>query len=289
MAAKLVSFRKCSNFVSEQVMKKSGLFVLALLCVFCACAKMRIRQETVRYEAGGQIMNGHLVYDEMNRKRRPAVLVVHEWWGLNDYPKQRALMLAKLGYVAFCVDMYGNGAVATMPDEAKRLSGAVYKDPALMLLRMQAALRTVRGFGLVDTTKIAAIGYCFGGSVLLNTAKMGLGIDGVVSFHGGLKGQPADAALLKAKILVCHGAADASVTDRDSADFRRELDSIHADHVFKTYAGATHAFTNPATTENGIKFGSGLRYDAAADKKSWKHMRKFLKRVFKGQVVKGKL
>ncbi len=262
-------------------MKRIGVLVLALVCVFCACAKGKIRQEIVRYEAGGQVMNGYLVYDEANRKRRPAVLVVHEWWGLNEFPKQRALELAKLGYVAFCVDMFGNGAVATMPDEAKRLAGAIYRDPALMKLRMDAALRTVRGFGLVDTARIAAIGYCFGGSVVLNTAKMGLPINGVVSFHGGLAGPVADAALLKARILVCHGGADVNVPDSDSAKFRRELDSIHADYVFKTYAGATHAFTNPAATENGIKFNMPVRYDAAADKKSWKHMRKFLKREFK--------
>src|SRR2546423_6148994 len=168
----------------------------------------RIKEESVIYSAGGTTMKGYLYYDENKTGRRPAVLVVHEWWGLTDYPRMRAKQLAQLGYVAMAVDMYGNGKTAATPDEAQKMATPFYKNPQLAKTRLDAALAKVKGFAQTDTTNIAAIGYCYGGYVVLNAVKLGENLKGVVSFHGDLSGVAPDKKLLKAKILVCHGAAD---------------------------------------------------------------------------------
>lgn len=240
----------------------------------------RLKEEYVTYTSNGTTLKGYVVYDENIKGKRPAVLVVHEWWGLNDYAKMRARMLADLGYVAMAVDMFGDGKTASNPQEAQTLTKPFYQDPRLGKTRLDAAIARLKEFPQTDPSKMAAIGYCFGGSVVLNSAKLGADLKGVVSFHGGLAGVPATKGLLKAKILVCHGADDKFVSAQDVNTFRHQLDSIGADYIFKVYPGATHAFTNPNSTEVGKKFNMPIAYNAEADKNSWNEMKAFLQKLF---------
>jgi dienelactone hydrolase len=207
--------------------------------------------------------------------------VIPEWWGLNDYPKMRARELAKLGYIALAMDMYGDGKVAETPDQAKALAGPFYGAPQKAKARIDAALATLKNYPQADTSKVAAIGYCFGGGMALNAARMGENVKGVVSFHGSLVGTPANKDLLKAKILVCHGLADKFVTRQEVDTFKKQMDSIHADYTFKAYPDATHAFTNPRSTETGKKFNMPIAYNPTADSASWKDMRDFFDKIFK--------
>jgi len=243
-------------------------------------ASMQLKEETVTYKDDTTTLVGYVAYDENSDAKRPGVLVVPEWWGVTDYVKGRARQLAQLGYIALVVDMYGNGETADNPDKAGKLAGAFYKDPALLKSRVDAALAQLKTYSQTDTSRLAAIGYCFGGAVVLNAAKLGEPLNGVVSFHGNLAGVPANKDLLKAKILVCHGAADKFVSAAEVAAFRKGLDSIGADYTFKAYPDAMHAFTNPAATELGEKFNLPIAYNAAADTASWNEMKTFFGRIF---------
>jgi dienelactone hydrolase len=239
------------------------------------------KEESITYTGDNTTMNGYVVYDANNKNRRPAVLVVPEWWGLNDYPKMRAMMLAKLGYVAMAIDMYGDGKTAENPDSAGKFAGALYKDPQGAKARIDAAIAKIKTYAVVDTANIGAIGYCFGGGMLLNTVRLGDELKGVVSFHGTLIGTPARKDLLKTKILVCHGNADQFVSQKDVAEFKKQMDSIGANYTFIGYDSATHAFTNPASTANGLKFKMPIAYNAKADTASWDAMKSFFTSVFK--------
>jgi dienelactone hydrolase len=241
----------------------------------------KLKEQNITYTIDTITMDGYIVYDENIQGKRPAVLVVHEWWGLNDYPKMRARELAKLGYFAFAIDMYGNGKRADNPTDSGNLSTPFYQDPEMAKRRFDAAMEQLKSYAEADKDKIAAIGYCFGGGVLLNVARLGEDIDGVVSFHGSLIGTPANKDLLKAKILVCHGAADPFVPQEQVDQFKKQMDSINADYTFKAYANATHAFTNPDATAAGQKFNIPFAYNAAADSASWKDMKEFFDRIFK--------
>jgi len=243
--------------------------------------KPKLKEETVSYMAEGVTFKGFVVYDESKSGKRPVVLVVHEWWGLNDYAKNRARQLAELGYLAIAVDMYGGGQTATNPQQAQEMATPFYKNPNLSKIRLDAAINKIKEFKQADADNVAAIGYCFGGSVVLNSAKLGTDLKGVVSFHGGLAGVPAEKQLLKAKILVCHGASDKFVPDNDITNFKHELDSIGADYIFKSYANATHAFTNPDATKTGKQFNMPIEYNETADNASWKDMKDFLTSIFK--------
>ncbi len=243
--------------------------------------KPGLKEESITYAADGITMNGYVVYDSSTNDKRPVVLVVHEWWGQNDYPRMRAKQLAELGYLAMAVDMYGNGKTVETPDSANALATPFYNDPQMAKRRFDAALEKIKTYPQAGD-KIAAIGYCFGGSMVLNMAKLGDDLDGVVSFHGVLSGNPpADKNLLKAKILVCHGGADPFTPQKDINEFKKQLDSINADYTFKVYPGATHAFTNPGATEAGKKFNLPIAYNATADSASWKDMRTFFETIFK--------
>ena len=240
-----------------------------------------IKEETVSYKSGDVTLTGFVAYDQNIKGKRPVVLVVPEWWGLNDYPKMRARKLAELGYLAMAVDMFGDGKVATNPKEAQAFTGPFYNDPQLGKSRLDAAIAKVKELPQADPANIAVIGYCFGGGVALNAARLGANLKGVVSFHGPLLGVPADKNLLKAKILVCHGGSDKFVSMKDADTFKHQMDSIHADYTFKVYPNATHAFTNPASTETGKKFNMPIEYNPEADKNSWNDMKVFLAGVFK--------
>jgi dienelactone hydrolase len=242
-------------------------------------ATVNVKEEPVSYTADGVTLAGFIAYDENAQGRRPLVLVVPEWWGLTDYPRLRAKMLAQLGYVAMAVDMYGGGKVAANPQEAQELAIPFYQDPQLAKTRLEAALVKAKSLARVDTARSAAIGYCFGGYVALNAAKLGSDLDGVVSFHGSLAGVRPGRDM-KAKILVCHGGADGFVPPAEVASFRKGLDSVGADYQFVVYPEATHAFTNPDATEIGKKFNMPIRYNAAADSASWRDMKAFFARIF---------
>jgi dienelactone hydrolase len=242
---------------------------------------LKLKEETIAYKIDSLNMSSYLVYNEADEEKRPAVLVVHEWWGLNDYAKWRARQLAMLGYVAIAVDMYGNGQMGNDPAAAEKLAMPFYQNPQMAKVRFDAAMNKLKENPNVDTTKIAAIGYCFGGSVVLGVAKMGNDLKGVVSFHGNLFGVPADKNLLKAEILVCHGGADSFVQQPEVDQFKKEMDSIGAKYTLKVYDSATHSFTNPQATEWGQKFKLPLAYNAAADTASWNDMKNFFDRIFK--------
>jgi len=239
----------------------------------------KIKEDKVTYSVGSSVFKGVVVYDENLKGKRPAVLVVHEWWGLTDYPIMRARKLAELGYIAMAVDMFGNGTIAANPKEAQELTTPFYKDPQLSKTRLEAALAKLKTFKQTDINNVFAIGYCFGGSVVLNSAKLGADLKGVVSFHGGLAGVPANKDLLKAKILICHGAADKFVSENDVNAFKHQMDSIGANYKFITYANATHAFTNPGATAIGKKFDMPIEYNEKADVDSWNDMKMFFNKV----------
>ncbi|MEM9487730.1 MAG: dienelactone hydrolase family protein [Myxococcota bacterium] len=238
--------------------------------------------EEVTYQADGVTMKGFLAYDRAATGPRPGVLVVHEWWGHNDYARQRARMLAGMGYTALAVDMYGDGKRAEHPKEAQAFAGAVMGDITVAKGRFLAAAELLKGHETTDPDKLAAIGYCFGGGVVLHMARLGVDLDAVVSFHGSLATQsPAQAGQVKAKVLVCNGADDPFVTAEHIAGFKQEMDAAAVDYRFENYAGATHSFTSRAADEYGKKFDLPLAYNADADQKSWQAMQDLFATVFK--------
>ncbi len=241
---------------------------------------LHITGHSVTYNADTIKAEGYVAYNDAQEGKRPGVLIVHEWWGLTDYARERAKQLASLGYIALAVDMYGSGRLAADPKEAQDLATPFYKDPNLAKTRLEAGLDQLKSFPETDTANIAAIGYCFGGYVVLNSAKLGADLNGVVSFHGGLGGAPPQKDALKAKILVCHGEADQFVSDAEVKTFKKQMDSVSANYTFRTYANATHAFTNPQATEIGKKFSMPIEYNAAADTASWNDMKNFFDQVF---------
>ncbi|HEY4207408.1 MAG TPA: dienelactone hydrolase family protein [Puia sp.] len=233
-----------------------------------------LREETINIPADSANLNCYLVYVDSVKTRRPAVLVIPEWWGLVDYPKTRAKELAKLGYVALAVDIFGDGRIARDPREAVALTQPFYMHPEKAKARIDAAIARLKKYPQVDTMNIGAIGYCFGGGVLLNTARLGDELKAVVIFHGSLLGTPARKDLLKTKILVCHGNSDSFVNPQ-VAEFKKQMDSIGADYTFIGYDSATHAFTNPESDENGKKYKMPIAYNPKADTASWDAMKDF--------------
>ncbi len=240
----------------------------------------KLKEETVTYKLDSSTRNNFVVYDENIEGKRPAVLVIHEWWGLNDYAKMRARELAKLGYIAMAVDMYGDGKMGDDPDAAGKLATPFYMKPETAKPIFDAALEKLKAFTQTDATKVGAIGYCFGGAQVINLAKMGEDLKGVVSFHGNLMVMPANKDLLKAQVLVCHGAVDPFVPQTEVDQFKKQMDSIGAKYIFKAYDSATHAFTNPNATALGEKFKIPVKYNAAADTASWNDMKTFFNQVF---------
>jgi len=240
-----------------------------------------IKEEAVSYQADTITAKGYVAYDENKQGKRPAVLVVHEWWGLGDYVRMRTKQLAELGYIAMAVDMYGNGRTGEDPATAQTLAMPFYQNPALAKSRLDAAIAKLKTYPQTDTANMAAIGYCYGGFVVLNAAKQGADLKGVVSFHGNLSGVQPNKDLLKAKIFVAHGGNDSFVPQAEVDAFKKSMDSIKADYTFKVYPGATHAFTNPNADEKAKKFNMPIKYNPAADTASWNDMKAFFATIFK--------
>jgi dienelactone hydrolase len=239
-----------------------------------------IRYQPVIYMHDSMTMTSVAAYNVNAKGTLPIVLIIPEWWGVNEYVGRRAREVADLGYFAMVVDMYGGAQKAADPKEAQALATPFYQNPALGRQRVEAALRKARTFPQVDTSRTAAIGYCFGGSMALNAARQGVPFDGVVSFHGGLEGPPPVATTRNTQMLVLHGAADAMVPAEQVAAFRQQMDAAGVRYAIKEYPGATHAFTNPDATETGKKFNLPIEYNEAADKASWEEMKSFLKGLF---------
>ncbi len=239
-----------------------------------------ITEKEIQYIFDGVTMNGLIVYNAHQKIKSPAVLVVHEWWGINDYSKSRARQLADLGYTAMAVDMYGGGQQADNPEKAQSLAKPFYDDPYLAYERLNAAINTLKKEEFVNPDQLAAIGYCYGGFVVLNAAKAGADLKGIVSFHGNLSGLPVKKDSLQAEILICHGGNDPFVPEEEVNSFKSQMDSAGIDYSFKVYPGATHAFTNPQATATGKQFEMPISYNQEADKKSWQDMKDFLSRLF---------
>ena len=244
-------------------------------------AEPKLMGKAVEYSAQGAVMRGYLAYNENVKGKRPGVLVVHEWWGLNDYARKRARMLAELGYTALAVDMYGEGKHAMHPDDARAFSSELMKNFDSAKARFIAAMEFLKRQGNVDPTRIAAIGYCMGGGIVLNMVREGTDLKGVVSFHGSLTPvKPAQPGVMKAKILVLNGADDKFITPEQIEAFKQEMKSAGADFKFISYPGAVHSFTNPDADELGKKYNMPIAYNAEADKKSWDELKKFLTMIF---------
>lgn len=244
-------------------------------------AQGAVVSKEVEYEANGIRLVGFLAWDDASSEKRPGVLVVHEWWGLNDYARSRARQLAELGYVAFALDMYGGGKRAEHPDQASAFAGHLAERPDEVRARFNAALDLLRAQENTDTEHLAAIGYCFGGGVVLNMARSGLDIDGVVSFHGSLASDiEARPGEVKAKVAVFHGADDPFVPEDDVNNFRAEMEAAGVDYRFVAYPGVVHSFTNPDADRYGKEFNLPLAYDAKADADSWKRMQEFFDDIF---------
>lgn len=255
---------------------------LALLLSFFAAAPViaAVKGEEIQYKSGDVSMHGYIAWDDAVKGKRPGVLVVHEWWGHNEYARKRARMLAELGYTALALDMYGEGKQAHHPDDAGKMSTAVGQDLPLARKRFDAARAALAKHASVDPKRIAAIGYCFGGTVVLQMARLGEPLAGVASFHGNLTTTtPAKPGMVKARVLVLTGADDPFVPAEQVDAFRKEMDAAGAKYEVVVYPGAKHSFTNRDADEYGKKFNLPLVYNESADKESWAALRKFLDEI----------
>lgn len=251
------------------------------LCLSVFAAQAAVQGKEVSYQANGVALKGYIAYDDSFKGRRPAVLVVHEWWGHNDYVRHRANMLAELGYTALAVDMYGDGKLAAHPDDAGKFATEVNKNMPLAKARFEAGMKLLRKQKTVDAKEMAAIGYCFGGGVVLNMARMGEDLKGVASFHGALSTDIAvQPGQIRARIISFTGDDDVMIGADKVAAFRAEMDAARANYRVVTYPGVKHSFTNPDADELGRKFNLPLAYNAEADKDSWQQATGFLREVF---------
>jgi dienelactone hydrolase len=257
-------------------MKKTILVLLA--AAWAVSIQAKIVTKTIDYKQGDTTLEGYLAYDDSISGTRPGVLVVHQWLGLTDYEKHRAEMLAQLGYVAFCADIYGKDNRPSGVGEAGPLSSKFKSDRALLRARVNAGLDVLKQNELVDTKRIAAIGYCFGGTTVLELARSGADIAGVVSFHGGLDSPtPADGKNIKCAVLCCHGADDPFEKPEDLTAFEQEMRDARVDWRLIMYGGAVHAFTQP----NPGFVNAGAKYNERADRRSWEDMKAFFAEIFK--------
>ncbi len=257
-----------------------GILALAVTTFSSSAARAEIKTRNVEYKQGDTVLEGYLAYDTAGPAKKPGVLVVHEWNGINPYTRQRVEQLAGMGYVAFAPDIYGKGVRPATPDAAKA-EASKYRgqDRTLLRARIQAGLAELERQPNVDASKVAAIGYCFGGTTVIELARSGAKVAGVVSFHGGLDSpNPADGKNIKTKLLVLHGADDPFVPDAQVKAFEDELRAAGVDWQLVKYSGAVHSFTNPGAGSDNSK---GAAYNAAADRRSWEAMKTFFAEIFR--------
>jgi dienelactone hydrolase len=262
------------------------LLALALLigASFASTARAEIKLVEVEYKVDGegdQAFRGVLAYDDAAKDKRPGVLVCHEWWGCNDYAASRAKQLAQEGFVAFAVDMYGKGNVTTDPKQAGEWAGKLYGSPEALRRRAAAGLRILADNEHVDATKLAAIGYCMGGTIALELARTGADLKAVVAFHTSTitAKNPAENTQIKARVLICHGADDTFVKPGEIDTFHDQMREAKIDYQFVAYGGAVHSFTSPNADKANIP---GVNYQAAADRRSWALMKHWFREAFWG-------
>ena len=260
--------------------------LLALGTIASASASAAdVKTKEVTYKQGDTELKGFFAWDDSIKTKRPGVLVVHEWYGHNDHARNQAKRLAEAGYVAFALDMYGKGKVATHPDEAKKFMAEATKDPAALVAKFNAALEQLKADSHVDPEKVAAIGYCFGGGVVTNMARAGADLDAVVSFHGALDtSNPVEKGKVKARVLICTGGADPLVPAETVQTFEKQMKDAGAKIEVITYPGVKHSFTNPDVDKVGM---DAAAYNADADKKSWAAMLKMFDEVFGAKPAAG--
>jgi dienelactone hydrolase len=255
------------------------IFLLLTLLCLAVSAEAAVKTKVIEYKQGDTVLEGYLAWDDAKSARRPGILIVHEWTGVNDHMKQRAEMLAKLGYVAFAADIYGKGIRPSSQPEAAKTAGIYKSDRPLMRARAQAGLETLKKQKYVDPQRLAAIGYCFGGTTVLELARDGGDVKGVISFHGGLNTPtPQDARNIKGKVMALHGADDPFVKAEEVAAFQEEMRSAKVDWLFVSYGNAVHSFTNKAAGGDNSK---GAAYNEKADQRSWEAMKAFFAEIFK--------
>lgn len=242
---------------------------------------MNILTNRIEYAVGDAVHQGYLAYDDEIADAKPGILIVHEWWGLNDYIVRRAHMLAELGYVALAIDMYGGGAIAQDTDQAGALMTGVLNDMDTGTAALKAGYELLLNQPGVDPERTAAMGYCFGGAMVLHMARIGQPLSAVASFHGALGSfHTAEPGSIQARLLVCHGAADSMVTMDDLEGFKQEMETAQADYEVLLLADAKHGFSNPQADVNAEKYGIDLGYQQSADDKSWEALQALLKQVF---------
>jgi len=266
---------------------RSALSVLVIVTLWLLSfdAHAGLHKETLQYTHGDVILEGYLAYDDTIKETRPGILVVHDWMGLGPYARMRADQLAELGYVAFAIDMYGKGVRPKNSKEASAKATIYRKDRGLMRSRAKAGLDMLTSQPMVDAKRIAAIGYCFGGGTVLELARSGVNIAGIVSFHGNLDTpNPEDAKSMKAKVLVLHGADDPFVPEKDVAAFQEEMRQAKVDWQIVIYGGAVHSFSNPGSGDDP---SIGSAYNEKADRRSWEAMRLFFDELFDHIAEKG--
>jgi len=251
------------------------VLITAAAVLAAGTAEAAVVTKVVEYEHDGAKLKGYLAYDDAATGKRPGVLVVHEWWGLDDYARTRAKQLAEMGYVAFAADMYGEGKTVNHPDDARKMATTVRENLKSWRGRAEAGLKQLAGQPNVDPTKLAAIGYCFGGSTCLQLAYSGADLKAVATFHAALPTPTAaEAKAVKPRIYVAHGADDAFIPEKAIADFKAALDAAKVKYTFESFPGVVHSFTVPGADAHMIK---GMKYDRAADEKSWKEMKALFK------------
>ena len=284
----------CLNqYLNPKKMKKY-LFIPFLVAVMSACGPTQKAETTeevkspkvvgteVSYSADTLTMKGYVALDENAEGKRPGILVIHEWWGHNDYARKRADMLAELGYVALAVDMFGDGKQAAHPQDAMKFATEVFSNIDGAKARFESALNTLKANPMVDADKIAAIGYCFGGSVALSMANAGYDLDAVAAFHSGvgLPIWPDGTGTVKSNVLVCNGADDPFISPESITMFKNKMDSASVNYNYISYPGAVHGFTSVGADEYGKKFELPLAYNAAADSASWDELKKLFDKSF---------
>ena len=270
LVAALVAFASCKPKTEKNVAAEETSAELPF----------KLKKQQVAYATDSTNLKGYIAYDENLAGKRPGVLIVHEWWGHNDYVRQRADMLAELGYTAMALDMYGDGKLADHPEDAGKFAGAVMSNLQEAKARFNAAMEVLKSHESVDVDKIGAIGYCFGGSVVLTMANSGVDLDAVAAFHSGVQLPVMPNDQLKANVLVCNGADDPFISAESVAAFKSAMDSIGADYDYISYPGVKHSFTSKEADANGEKFGLPLAYDADADAKSWASLQELLAESF---------